>query len=158
MSTSVHPTAQISDGAEIGEGCNIGPFCVIGENVVLGSGCHLHSHVVIDGRTTVGSENSFFPFCSVGTAPQDLKFKGEPSTLQIGDRNIVREYVTIQPGTSGGGMETRVGDGNLFMASSHIGHDSFVGNSNVFANSSAVSGHVEIGSFVTVGGLTGVHG
>ncbi|MCB0355302.1 MAG: acyl-ACP--UDP-N-acetylglucosamine O-acyltransferase, partial [Bdellovibrionales bacterium] len=114
-------------------------------------------HVVVDGRTTLGDENRIFPFAAVGTAPQDLKYEGEPSTLSIGDKNIIREYVTLQPGTKGGGMKTTIGSMNLFMACSHIGHDSSIGNGNVFANSCAISGHVDVGSFVIVGGLAGVH-
>lgn len=155
--SEIHPSAIVSPGAVIGEGCSVGAYSVIGPHVRLGRGNRIGSHVVIDGHTEVGDENVVFQFASIGAAPQDLKFKGERSVLRIGNRNIIREYVTLQPGTSGGGMLTSIGDSNLFMACSHVGHDSHVGSSNVIANSAAVAGHVEIGSYVTVGGLCGIH-
>lgn len=157
FTTGIHPSAIVHPGAEIGEGTTIGPFSIIGPNVKLGKGNRLASHIVIDGHTEIGDENIFYPFASIGTAPQDLKFKGERSVLSIGNQNIIREYVTIQPGTQGGGMKTSIGDKNLFMANCHVGHDGVVGNGNIFANSSALAGHVTVGDRVTVGGLSGIH-
>ncbi len=154
---SIHSTAIIADSAKIGEGTTIGPYTVIGEHVQIGTGCRIGSHVVIEGHTTIGSENTIYQFASVGAAPQDLKFKGEPSTLTLGDKNTIREYVTLQLGTEGGGMKTVIGNGNLFMACSHVGHDSIVGDGNIFANSVALSGHVIVGNHVILGGMTGIH-
>lgn len=153
----IHPTAIVAPLAKLSPRVSVGPFCVVGPQVILGAGSILHSHVVIEGRTTVGENNVFFPFCSVGLKPQDLKFKGEPSELIIGDGNTIREYVTLQPGTAGGLMVTKVGNHNLFMANSHLGHDGLVGDHNVIANSVALAGHVTIGSHAVIGGLTGVH-
>ncbi len=154
---SIHPTAVIEPGAEIGEDVSIGAYSVIGPKVKLGRSCQIASHVVIAGHTSIGDETIVFQFASVGAPPQDLKFKGEDSRLEIGARNIVREYVTLQPGTLGGGMLTKIGDGNLFMACSHVGHDSILGNGNVVANSASIAGHVTIGDHVTIGGLVGIH-
>ena len=153
----IHPTAVIYDGAQIGEGCEIGPYSIIGSKVTLGKNNRISSHVVIDGNTEIGDENIIFQFASVGSAPQDLKFHGEDSVLKIGDKNIIREYATIQPGTEGGGMITSVGSRNLFMVSSHIGHDCKVGDGNVFSNSVALAGHVTVGNNVILGGLSAVH-
>ncbi|MBX7143198.1 MAG: acyl-ACP--UDP-N-acetylglucosamine O-acyltransferase [Oligoflexia bacterium] len=155
--SEIHATAIVHSGASIGEGTSIGPYSVIGPHVVLGKGNKIGPHVVIEGHTTLGDYNTVFQFASVGSAPQDLKYRGEPSTLSIGDKNIIREYVTLQPGTQGGGMSTSVGNGNLFMASTHVGHDCHIGSSNVFANSAALAGHVTVGDCVVVGGLSGVH-
>lgn len=157
MSSAIHPTAIIHEGAVVGAGTTIGPYSVIGSHVVLGTGNRIGSHVVIEGRTEIGQDNQIFQFASVGAIPQDLKYHGEPSRLVIGNRNIIREFVTLQPGTEGGGMLTQIGDGNLFMANSHLGHDGRVGNGNVIANSAALAGHVTIGNHTTVGGLVGVH-
>ncbi|MCB0320962.1 MAG: acyl-ACP--UDP-N-acetylglucosamine O-acyltransferase [Bdellovibrionales bacterium] len=156
-SAIVHPSAVVSEGARIGAGVEIGPFSVIGPQVILGDGCRLSSHVVVSGKTTIGKENAIFQFASIGAEPQDLKYRNEPSELLIGDNNTIREYVTLQPGTEGGGMVTSIGSGNLFMACSHVGHDAHLGNRNIVANSAAISGHVQIGDFVTVGGLVGIH-
>jgi UDP-N-acetylglucosamine acyltransferase len=153
----IHATAIVDSRAQIGEGTVIGPYCIVGSDVVIGKDNHLASHVVIEGHTKVADNNKFFQFCSIGAIPQDLKYRGEPSTLEIGSKNIIREFVTLQPGTSGGGMRTVIGDNNLFMANSHLGHDGFVGNNNVIANSAALAGHVTIGSFIVIGGLVGVH-
>ncbi|RIL11739.1 MAG: acyl-[acyl-carrier-protein]--UDP-N-acetylglucosamine O-acyltransferase [Proteobacteria bacterium] len=155
--SEIHPTAVIDPKARIGADCTIGAYSVIGPHVVLGAGNRIASHVVIDGHTAIGAGNTFFQFASIGAAPQDLKFKGEPSQLIIGDNNVVREYVTLQPGTAHGGMKTTIGDGNLFMACSHVGHDAVIGDHNIFANSSALAGHVTVGSRVTIGGMCGVH-
>jgi len=156
-SSNIHPTALIYPGAVIGEGTEVGPYSVIGPKVVLGARNRVGPHVVIEGNTRLGNDNQVFQFASVGSRPQDLKYKGEDSTVEIGDRNIIREYVTIQPGTEGGGMRTTIGHGNLFMASSHIGHDGHVGDGNIFANCATLAGHVTVGNFVTVGGLSAIH-
>ncbi len=155
--TDIHSTAIIAKGAELDTGVKVGPYCVIGENVKIGRNTIVHSHVVIEGRTTLGEENEIFPFACLGTSPQDLKFSNEPSTLVIGDKNKIRESVTIQPGTKDGHMTTKVGSRNLFMANCHVGHDCVVGNDNVFANSVALAGHVGIGDFVILGGMAGIH-
>lgn len=157
MTTNIHPTAVVDSEVEIGAGTEVGPFAVIRGRVRIGERNRIGPHVVIEGNTTIGDENVIFQFASVGAAPQDLKFHGEPSTLEIGNKNIIREYVTIQPGTEGGGMRTVVGSGNLFMANSHVGHDCIVGDRNVFANSVGLSGHVTIGNGTVTGGLAGVH-
>lgn len=157
MMDQIHPTAVICPGAVIGEGTTVGPYSVIGPKVVIGRGNRIASHVVIEGNTHIGDENVIFQFASVGAAPQDLKYSGEDSVLEIGNKNIIREYVTLQPGTKGGGMITKIGSGNLFMANCHVGHDGIVGDGNIFANSAALAGHVTVGSFVTVGGLAAVH-
>lgn len=155
--TLIHPTAVISDGAVIGSGTSVGPYSVIGPNVVIGADNKIASHVVIEGSTKIGNKNHIFQFASIGAVPQDLKFHGENSVLEIGDENIVREYVTLQPGTEGGGMKTTIGSKNLFMACSHVGHDCEIGSRNIFANSVGISGHVTIGNSVTIGGLSGLH-
>lgn len=157
MSSEIHSTAVIAPGAVIGEGSTVGPYAVIGPHVRLGARNKIGPHVVLDGHTTLGDDNVVFQFASVGAPPQDLKYRGEASTLSIGSRNIIREYVTLQPGTSGGGMTTTIGDGNLFMANCHVGHDSHIGDGNVFANSAAIAGHVTVCNKVTVGGLSGIH-
>jgi UDP-N-acetylglucosamine acyltransferase len=157
MSNHIHDTALIYPGAEIDTGVEVGPYCVIGPDVRIGKGTKLHSHVVIQGYTTLGRENEIFPFACIGTAPQDLKYHNEPSTLEIGDKNRIRESVTIQPGTEHGLMKTIVGSSNLFMANSHIGHDCVVGDFNVIANSVGVAGHVSIEDHVIVGGMAGIH-
>ena len=154
---TIHPTAIISPGAEIAPDVKIGPYCTIGSNVKIAEGCELTSHVVIDGNTEIGTNNRIFPFASLGFPPQDLKFGGEDSKLTIGSGNMIREYVTVQPGTAHGRMETVVGDNNLLMACSHVGHDCIVGDNNVLANSAALAGHVYIGSNCILGGLAGIH-
>lgn len=153
----IHPTAIIDPAAKIGEGTKIGPYSIIGPHVVLGRDNDIGPHVVIEGRTTIGDKNTIFQFASVGAIPQDLKYRGEPSELIIGSRNIIRECVTLQPGTTGGGMITKIGDQNLFMANTHVGHDTFVGSRCVFANGAALAGHVIVGDGVIVGGLSGIH-
>jgi len=153
----VHPTALVDPGAELGPGVEVGPYCVIGGSVKLGSKSKLHAHVVVEGRTTLGEGNVIYPFASVGAAPQDLKYKGEPSELLIGNNNVIREYVSLNPGTAGGGMVTRVGDQNLLMMHCHIAHDCIVGNRNIIANGATLGGHVKIEDYVIVGGLVGIH-
>ena len=153
----VHPTAIVDARAEIDGDVQIGPYCVIGAGVRIGKGCRVHSHAVISGRTTLGEGNVVFPFASIGAMPQDLKYKGEPSELLIGNRNTIREYVSLNPGTTGGGMVTRVGDQNLLMMQCHIAHDCLLGDRNVVANGATLGGHVVIEDFVIVGGLVGIH-
>jgi UDP-N-acetylglucosamine acyltransferase len=157
MSVSIHATAIVDPKATLGAGTTVGAYSIIGPDVVLGENNTVGPHVVLEGRTFVGSGNTFFQFCSVGAAPQDLKFKGEPSELRIGDNNTIREFVTLQPGTAGGGMVTSIGSRNLFMANTHVGHDCVVGDRNIFANSAGLSGHVTVGNGVVVGGLSGIH-
>jgi len=153
----VHPTAVISPGARIGANVKIGPYSVIGENVVLGDNVELVSHVAIDGRTEVGARTRIFPFSSIGHQPQDLKYNGEPSTLTIGQDCVIRENVTINPGTAGGNMTTTIGDNVLIMASAHVAHDCVVGNNVVLANYVGLAGHSVIGDFVRFGGMCAVH-
>ena len=153
----VHPTAEVARGAALADGVVIGPSAVIGPHVVIGPDTWVGAHAVVDGRTTIGARNRIFPFASVGTIPQDLKYRGEPSTLTIGDANIVREYVSINPGTEGGGMATVIGSGCLFMVSSHVAHDCRLGESVILANGVALAGHVTVEDHAIVGGLAGVH-
>jgi UDP-N-acetylglucosamine acyltransferase len=157
MPTDIHPSAVVSPGAVLGEGVRVGPFCVVGPRVSLGDRVQLVSHVVVDGRTSVGEGTTVFPFASIGQPPQDLKYRGEDSVLEIGRNNRIREYVTMQPGTEGGGMVTRVGDNCLFMASSHVAHDCLVGNGVILANCATLAGHVVVGDHAFVGGLSAVH-
>jgi UDP-N-acetylglucosamine acyltransferase len=147
-----HPTAVIEAGATLGAGVKVGPYCVVGSDVVLGDGVELMSHVAVAGRTTIGARTRIFPFASIGHQPQDLKYKGEPSTLKIGAECIIREGVTINPGTEGGGMETTVGDRCAFLANSHVGHDCRVGNNVVFSNNVMLAGHCTVGDFAILGG------
>jgi UDP-N-acetylglucosamine acyltransferase len=154
---SVHPSAVIAPGAVIPESCTVGPFCTIGAEVVLGEECTLISHVVLDGRTRIGVRNVFYPFCSVGVAPQDLKYKGEPTETIIGDENTIRESVTISRGTVGGGGVTRIGSNCLLMTCVHIGHDSQVGSHCIFGNSATLAGHVTIEDYATVNAFSPVH-
>ncbi|OUS21910.1 acyl-[acyl-carrier-protein]--UDP-N-acetylglucosamine O-acyltransferase [Litorivita pollutaquae] len=155
--TEIHPSAVIETGAQIGQGVRIGPFCHIGPEVVLRDGVELKSHVVVTGDTVVGEETVIFSFACIGEIPQDLKFKGEKSRLEIGARNRIREHVTMNAGTEGGGGVTRVGDDGLFMAGSHVAHDVQVGNRVVVVNSAALAGHCVIEDDVIIGGLVGVH-
>lgn len=155
--TDIHPTAVIAPEASLGAGVNVGPYCIIGPQVTLGDGVSLHSHVVVDGRTTIGEATKIYPFASVGLQPQDLKYKGEASTLIIGARNQIREHVTMNPGTEGGIMETRVGDDCLFMIGSHVAHDCVIGNHVIMANNATLGGHVEVGDYAIIGGLAAVH-
>jgi UDP-N-acetylglucosamine acyltransferase len=154
---SIHPTAIVAPGAVVPASCTVGPFCTIGPNVTLGEDCELVSHVVLDGHTTFGSGNRLFSFACLGIAPQDLKYDNEPTRLEVGDNNSIREYVTISRGTAGGGGTTRVGSGCLIMAYTHIGHDSSIGNGCILANSATLAGHVIVEDFATVGALCPVH-
>ena len=155
--SDIHPSAVIEPGAVIGEGCKIGPFCHVGPQVQLAGGVELRSHVVVQGRTTIGAETIVFSFAVLGEIPQDLKFAGEDTALEIGARNRIREHVTMNLGTAGGGGVTRVGDDNLFMAGCHIAHDAVIGNRVIVVNNSAVAGHCVIEDDVIIGGLCGIH-
>jgi UDP-N-acetylglucosamine acyltransferase len=155
--TNIHPSAVIEEGAVIGQGCQIGPFCHIGPEVVLKDGVVLKSHVVITGQTEVGEDTVIFPFAVIGEIPQDLKFQGEKTRLVIGKRNRIREHVTMNSGTEGGGGETRVGDDGLFMAGCHVAHDAVIGDRVILVNNCAVAGHCVIEDDVIIGGLSGVH-
>jgi UDP-N-acetylglucosamine acyltransferase len=156
-SASVHATAVIEPGAEIGPGASVGPFCVVGPEVRLGARVVLKSHVVIGGATVIGEDTVVFPFACLGEVPQDLKFRGERSRLEIGARNRIRESVTMNTGTEGGGLVTRVGDDGLFMANAHVAHDCQIGNRVILANNVAIAGHCVLEDDVIVGGLSGVH-
>ncbi|MCK5284432.1 MAG: acyl-ACP--UDP-N-acetylglucosamine O-acyltransferase [Alphaproteobacteria bacterium] len=154
---TIHPTAIIEDGAKIADGVEIGAYCVIGAEVNLGKNVVLKSHVVIEGRTSIGEGSIIYPFASLGTSPQDLKFDGEKSILEIGKNNVIREYVTMNPGTKTGVMRTVVGDNNLFMMSSHIAHDCVIGSNVIMANNATLGGHVKVGDYAILGGLCAVH-
>ncbi|MDX8406328.1 MAG: acyl-ACP--UDP-N-acetylglucosamine O-acyltransferase [Mariprofundus sp.] len=154
--SGIHPTAVIDSEAVIGEGVHIGPYCCIGPDVEIGDGCTLQSHVVITGRTRLGVNNKIFPFTSIGQIPQDLKYNDEPSQTIIGNGNQIRENVTINAGTEGGGMLTRIGDHNLLMAYTHIAHDCQLGNHIVLANCATLAGHVEVADGAIIGGLSAI--
>jgi UDP-N-acetylglucosamine acyltransferase len=154
---AIHPTAQIDATAKVPSSCKIGPYCVVGPNVELGENCELISHVVIYGPTKIGSNNRFFPFAAIGIEPQDISYKGEPTRLEIGDNNVIRENVTINRGTSKGGGITRVGSHILVMAYSHVGHDCFVGDHAMLVNAATLAGHVTVEEWAVVGALCPVH-
>lgn len=154
---SVHPTAIIDPGAKVHSHCEIGPYCVIGAEVELGEGCHLMSHVAIEGPTKIGSDNGFFPFSSIGMAPQDLSYRGEPTRLEIGDHNEVREFVTISRGTAKGGGLTKIGSHVFIMAYVHIAHDCVVGDHAMLANAATLGGHVTVEDWAVVGAMCPVH-
>ncbi|MGI9351105.1 MAG: acyl-ACP--UDP-N-acetylglucosamine O-acyltransferase [Rhizobiaceae bacterium] len=154
---SVHQSAVIEDGAIIGDGCSIGPFCHIGSEVELGAGTTLHSHVAIAGKTRIGPGGRIFPFASVGHEPQDLKYQGEDTTLVIGDNVLIREGVTINPGTAGDAGQTAIGNNCYFLANSHVAHDCQVGNGVIFSNAVLLAGHCKVGNNVIVGGGAAVH-
>jgi UDP-N-acetylglucosamine acyltransferase len=155
--SALHPTAIVEVGAELGADVRIGPYCHVGPHVVLGDGVELLSHVVVAGNTRIGPRTRIFPFASIGHQPQDLKYKGEESRLEIGADNLIREYVTMNPGTQGGGMLTKIGDGCLFMASAHVAHDCQIGNRVIMANNVALGGHIVIGEYAFLGGQAAVH-
>ncbi len=154
---ALHPTAIVDPKAKIPPSCQIGPYCVISSEVELGDGCHLVSHVAMEGPTRIGAGNTFFPFSSIGLAPQDLSYRGEPTRLEIGDYNTIREFVTINRGTAKGGGLTRIGDHNLIMAYTHIAHDCQIGNHIIMANAATLGGHVTVEDWATVGALCPVH-
>jgi len=153
----IHPTAIVAPGAALADNVIVGPYCMIGENVVLAAGVSVRSHAVVDGRTTVGEGTRIFPFASIGLEPQDLKYRGEASELVIGRNNRIREYVTMNPGTVGGGMVTRVGDNCLFMVGAHVAHDCQIGNDVIMANNATLGGHVIVDDYAILGGLSAVH-
>lgn len=155
--SGIHSTAIVHSGAKIADGVEIGPYAVIGERVEIGEGTRVGSHAVIEGPTTIGRDCQIFPFAAVGFMPQDLKFKGEDSRVEIGDSNVIREYVTIHRGTEGGGMTTRIGNNNLFMGYVHIAHDCIIGNHVIMANAATLAGHIHIQDHALVGGLSAVH-
>ena len=154
---AIHAMAVVEPGARLGADVKIGPYCVVGPDVELGDGVELVSHVVVAGATRVGPRTRIYPFASIGHPPQDLKYKGEPSRLEIGADNVIREHVTMNPGTGGGGLLTRVGDHCLFMIGSHVAHDCRIGNHVVMANNATIGGHVEIDDWAILGGLVAVH-
>lgn len=153
----IHPTAIVEPGAQLGEGVSIGPYCLVGGGAKLGDGVRLRSHVVIEGDTALGTGCEVFPFATIGLPPQDLKYKGEPSRIEIGAGTVIREHVTVHPGTAGGGLLTTVGADCLVMVGAHIAHDCHVGSNVVMANCATLGGHVHVGDFVVLGGLAGVH-
>jgi UDP-N-acetylglucosamine acyltransferase len=153
----VDPSAHVDPLATLGAGTTVGPHAVIGPHVVLGKRCRVGASAIIDGHTTVGDETEFYPFASIGLPPQDLKYKGEPTQLRIGDRNIFREFVTIHRGTVGGGGQTTIGDRNLFMAYVHVAHDCHVGSETIFGPGATLGGHVAVDDFATISAYSGVH-
>lgn len=157
QSAQIHASAIVEEGARIGAGVRIGPYCCIGPNVEIGDGTVLKSHVVIDGHTQIGRDNVIFPFATIGEENQDLKYRGEPTLVQIGDRNKIRESVTIHRGTVQGGGTTRIGSDNLLMVNAHVAHDCVIGNACILANNATLAGHVTLDDFVIVGGLSAVH-
>ena len=154
---NIHKTAVVEKGATIGENTVIGAFCYIGANVIIGDNCTVKHHAVIEGNTTIGDNNHIYSFVVIGQDPQDLKYEGENSRIEIGDNNKIREYVTIHPGTKGDRMLTTVGSNNLFMVGVHIAHDCVVGNDCILANNATLAGHVHLGNGVVIGGLSAVH-
>lgn len=156
-SRQIHPSAVISPNAQIGSECVIGPYVIIGDEVVLGDRVRIDSHCVIDGRTRIGDETHLFPFVSVGLPPQDLKFAGEQSATEIGQRNRIREFVTIHRGTTGGGGVTRLGDDCFLMAQAHVAHDCLIGNHVIMANAATLAGHVTVEDGANIGAYSGVH-
>ena len=155
--TEIHPTAIVDEAAKIGKNVRIGPYSMIGPDVELGDGVEIISHVVVQGRTNIDANTRLFPFASIGHQPQDQKYNGEPSTLDIGCNNVIREYVTMNPGTEGGGMVTRVGNNCLFMVGAHVAHDCTIGDHVILVNNATLGGHVIIDEWAIIGGLSAVH-
>ncbi|GAK44530.1 UDP-N-acetylglucosamine acyltransferase [Tepidicaulis marinus] len=155
--SDIHPTAIIDGNASIGADVKIGPYCLVGPHVSLGDGVELLSHVVVEGHTSIGPRTKIFPFAVIGHQPQDLKYKGEASRLEIGSDNLIREHVTMNPGTEGGGMVTRVGNHNAFLTGAHVGHDCIIGDHVVFSNAVLLAGHCLISDYVILGGGVAVH-
>jgi len=156
MASQIHPTAIIADGASLGQDVIIGPYCIIGEHVQIGDRCHLHAHVVMDGHTTLGDDNEIYPFAVLGKAPQHVHYKGEDSTLVIGHRNLIREHVTMHPGTKVGAMTTVVGDDNMFFVGCHVAHDCVVGHHVIITNDAMLGGHVDVGDYAYIGGNSAI--
>lgn len=157
MSAIIHPTALVAEGVKLAEGVSIGAYSIIGSHVVLGEHVKIHSHVVIEGHTTIGARTEIFPFAAIGFAPQNRYYKGEPSEIYIGEGCVIREHVTIHPGTEEGGMKTTVGNYCNIMIGSHIAHDCHVGNYVTMANNATIGGHVTIGDYTNIGGLAAIH-
>ena len=155
--SSLHPTAQIDPGARLGDGTTVGAFSVIGAEGTIGPGCEIGPHAVVEGPTVLGARCRVFPFACIGMAPQDLKYRGERTTIEIGDDNVFREGVTVHRGTVGGGGVTRIGTGNLLMAQTHVAHDCQVGSQVIFANAATLAGHVVVEDGATIGAFSGVH-
>jgi len=153
----IHPTAIVAPEARLAQDVVVGPYCVVGEGVELGPGVSLQAHVVVVGRTTIGAGTRIFPFASIGQEPQDLKYRSEPSSLTLGCRNTIREYVTMNPGTEGGGMVTRVGSDCLFMVGTHIAHDCQIADNVIMANNTTLGGHVVVEEYAFLGGICAVH-
>jgi UDP-N-acetylglucosamine acyltransferase len=153
----IHPTAIVDPSARVAESAQIGPYSIVGAEVEIGARTRLMAHVFLEGPVAIGADNVFFPYCSVGAAPQDLKYRGERSSTRIGDRNKIREFVTIHRGTEGGGMVTSIGDDNLLMAYVHVAHDVQIGDRAVLANAVTLGGHVTVGDWAVIGASTGVH-
>ncbi len=153
----IHPTAVVDKDANIAGSVKIGPYCVVGPHVTLDADVELLSHCVIDGRTRIGEGTRIYPFASIGHSPQDLKYAGEPSRLEIGKGNVIREHVTMNPGTEGGGMLTTVGDHCLFMVGAHVAHDCHIENNVILVNNATLGGHVRVGEWAIIGGLSAVH-
>lgn len=155
--SNIHPISIIAEGAKLGENVKIGPYCIIGSEVVLHDNVELKSHVVIEGITEIGENTVIYPFASIGQPPQILKYANERSRTIIGSNNTIREYVTVQAGSQGGGMLTKVGNNNLFMVGVHIGHDCNIANNVVFANYVSLAGHIKVGNYAIIGGLSAIH-
>ena len=155
--TKIHPTALVDPRAELDHDVEVGPYSIVGPGVKIGKGTRIKSHAVIEGNTSIGEDNLIFQFATVGSVPQDLKYRGEDSRLVIGDRNTIREFVSLNPGTTGGGMMTRIGSHNLLMMHCHIAHDCLLGDRNIIANGATLGGHVVVEDYVIVGGLVGIH-
>ncbi len=153
----VHQSAIVDSRSRLAETATVGPFCIVGPEVELGDGVELVSHAVVAGRTVIGEHTKIYPFASIGHQPQDLKYRGEPSQLIVGSHNVIREHVTMNPGTEGGGMVTRVGSHCLFMVNAHIAHDCVVHDHVIMANNATLAGHVEVGEYAILGGLSAVH-
>lgn len=154
---TVHPTAVVDPRAKIHPSCNVGPYCIVGPDVEMGEQCQLLSHVAMEGPAKIGGHNIFFPFCSIGLGPQDISYAGEPTSLEIGDHNVIREYVTLNRGTIKGGGITRIGSHTLIMAYAHVAHDCQIGDHVILANAATLGGHVLVGEWAVVGALCPVH-
>jgi UDP-N-acetylglucosamine acyltransferase len=154
---SIHPTAIVDASARIAEGAEVGPYCIVGAEVEIGARTRLMAHVYLEGPTWIGEDNLLFPYSSIGVAPQDLKYKGERAETRIGNRNRIREFVTIHRGTQGGGLVTSIGDDNLLMAYVHVAHDVHIGSRTVLDNAVTFAGHVTVGDWVVMGAFSGVH-
>ena len=153
----IHKSSEINSKAKISKNVKIGPFCYVGPNVTIGDNVELISNVHLEGNTTIGKGTKIFPFASIGTQPQDLKFKGEKNSLEIGENNLIREYVTINPGTAGGGTKTSIGNNCLLMISSHVAHDCKIGNNVIMVNNASIAGHVILEDYAIMGALSGAH-